>query len=246
MTVQKKIDHVVNWLRQKLAEAHCDGLVVGLSGGIDSSVCAALMVKAAGQNALGVILPIKSNQADQTDAIALAEAIGINYVIFDWSDVHQAMFQQITDTVDFSDDKKRLSDANLRARLRMSTIYTIANLKNYLVVGTDNAAELYTGYFTKYGDGGADILPLAHLSKAEVYQWGAQLNVPERILKREPSAGLWPGQTDEGEMGTTYDYIDAHLRGEPIPAKDLAIIEGMHKRSEHKRHTPAVPPEFSE
>ncbi len=244
MKLQKNIDHDVNWLKNKVAEANCNGLVVGLSGGIDSSVCAALMAKAVGVNALGVILPIKSNAADRRDAIELAEAIGINYVTFDWSDIHQEMFQQIIDNVEFNDKNKRLSDANLRARLRMSSIYTIANLKNYLVVGTDNAAELYTGYFTKYGDGGADILPLARLSKAEVYQWGECLNVPERILKREPSAGLWQGQTDEGEMGTTYDYIDAHLRGEVIPEKDLAIIEAMHRRSEHKRHTPAMPPEF--
>ncbi len=244
MKIQNQIDHVVNWLKDKLAEAHCNGLVVGLSGGIDSSVCAALMVKAAAENALGVILPIKSNDADRRDAIELAKAIGINYVTFDWSNVHQTMFQQITENVAFDEKNRRLSDANLRARLRMSSIYAIANLKNYLVVGTDNAAELYTGYFTKYGDGGADILPLARLSKAKVYQWGEYLNVPERILQRAPSAGLWQGQTDEGEMGTTYDYIDAHLRGEVIPAKDLEIIEGMHRRSEHKRHTPAMPPEF--
>ncbi len=246
MKLEQKIDQVVGWLRAKVSEAHCKGLVVGLSGGIDSSVCAALMVKAVGRNALGVILPIKSNAADQRDAIALAEAIGIDYLTFDWSDIQQAMFQQIAAAVDFDDQNRRLSDANLRARLRMSTIYTIANLKNYLVVGTDNAAELYTGYFTKYGDGGADILPLAHLSKGEVYQWGEYLNVPARILERAPSAGLWQGQTDEGEMGTRYAYIDAHLRGEPIPPKDLAIIEGMHRRSEHKRHTPAVPPKFAE
>ncbi len=245
MNIEKRINHVVNWLKNKVEEAHCKGLVVGLSGGIDSSVCAALMVKAVADNALGVILPIKSNDADKRDAIELAEAIGINYVTFDWSDVHQTMFQQIAQGVTFDEKNRRLSDANLRARLRMSSIYTIANLKNYLVVGTDNAAELYTGYFTKYGDGGADILPLARLSKAEVYQWGAYLNVPERILQRAPSAGLWQGQTDEGEMGTTYDYIDAHLRGESIPEKDLAIIEGMHRRSEHKRHTPAMPPDFN-
>ncbi len=244
--IDKKIDHVVNWLRAKVKEAGCKGLIVGLSGGIDSSVCAALMVKALGDDALGVILPIKSSAADERDAVELAEAIGINYFTFDWSDVHKMMFDEIAEKVVYDAKNQRLSDANLRARLRMSSIYTIANLKNYLVVGTDNAAEIYTGYFTKYGDGGADILPLAHLSKAEVYEWGKHLNVPDRILKREPSAGLWEGQTDEAEMGTTYDYIDAHLRGEAIPDKDREIIERMHRRTEHKRHTPAIPDPFDE
>ncbi len=242
--IEKKVDYVVNWLRSKVEEAGCKGLVVGLSGGIDSSVCAALMVKAMGDDALGVILPIKSSAADARDAVELAEAIGINYYTFDWSDVHNMMFDQIAETVTHDAKNARMTDANLRARLRMSSIYAIANLKNYLVVGTDNAAEIYTGYFTKYGDGGADILPLAHLSKAEVYAWGEYLNVPQSILQREPSAGLWEGQTDESEMGTTYDYIDAHLRGEAIPEKDREIIERMHRRTEHKRHTAATPNPF--
>lgn len=242
MTIEQQIDLTVQWLKDKVAESHTDGLIIGLSGGIDSSVCAALMVRAVGERALGISMPVKSNPKDQQDAKLLAEAIGIRYYPLDLSAAHQLMFDDITKLVDYRASNERLSDANLRARLRMSALYTIANLKNLLVVGTDNAAELYTGYFTKYGDGGVDILPIANLSKAQVYEWGAYLGVPKAILQREPSAGLWEGQTDEGEMGTTYDYIDAHLRGESIPDKDRQIIETMHARSEHKRHTPPAPP----
>ena len=106
-----------------------------------------------------------------------------------------------------------MSDANLRARIRMSTVYTVANNLGYLVVGTDNAAEIHTGYFTKYGDGGVDLVPLANLTKREVYEWAKALGVHEDIINKAPSAGLWEGQTDEIEMGTTYDMIDAVVEG---------------------------------
>ncbi len=245
MELNKQIEIMTDWLKDKVQSAGCKGLVVGLSGGIDSSVCAALMVRAMGDDALGVIMPIKSQEKDKEDAIALAEAIGINYIVVDASDEQDKILHKVIDQFDgASDDVVRLSDANLRARTRMGIVYTVANLKNYLVVGTDNAAEIYTGYFTKYGDGGADILPLAHLSKGDVYTWGEALGVPARILKRVPSGGLWEGQTDEGEMGTTYDNIDAHLAGKIIPQRDIDIIERLHRRSEHKRHMPPYGPKF--
>src|SRR5690606_7818796 len=117
---------------------------------------------------------------------------------------------------------------NLRARLRMSTLYTIANNLGYMVVGTDNKAEVYTGYFTKYGDGGVDLLPIANLLKREVYEWAKVLGVPNEIINKAPSAGLWDGQTDELEMGTTYDYIDAYISGNEIPEKDRVIIDKLH------------------
>ena len=128
--------------------------------------------------------------------------------------------------------------------MRMTTLYAIAAHYQYLVVGTDNAAEVYTGYFTKYGDGGVDILPITHLKKSEVYEWGKYLGVPQVVLDRAPSAGLWENQTDETEMGTTYKMIDALLDGEDIPEKDRDIIERLHRISEHKRVMPPAPPKF--
>src|SRR5699024_9511356 len=114
----------------------------------------------------------------------------------------------------------------------------------YLVVGTDNAAEYYTGYFTKYGDGGVDLSPLVHLKKGEVYEWARLLDVPSEILDRQPSAGLWENQTDENELGTTYDMIDAWLDGKSIPDNDLQTIKKLYHSTEHKRQLPPIPPKF--
>jgi len=112
---------------------------------------------------------------------------------------------------------------------------------DYMVVGTDNAAELYTGYFTKYGDGGVDLLPIADLLKREVYEMAKYFEVPVSVLEKNPSAGLWDGQTDEDEMGITYAKIDDFLDGIEIPEKDRQVIEKMHKQSRHKREMPPIP-----
>lgn len=186
---------------------------------------------------------------DREDALKVVQASGIKYIEIDLTDIHSLLFKKVHDVLEkksIIDEKTdlRLSDANLRARLRMSTLYGIANALNYLVVGTDNAAEVYTGYFTKYGDGGVDILPIANLLKCEVYEWAGHYRVPESVINRPPSAGLWEGQTDEIEMGTTYEMVDKLLRGQQIPKKDRIIIERLHERSEHKRRMPEAPPPF--
>src|SRR5699024_5129241 len=112
-------------------------------------------------------------------------------------------------------------------------------LKNYLVVGTDNKSEWYTGYFTKYGDGGVDLLPIVEYTKTEIWEMAAYLGVPQEVIDKMPSADLWEGQTDEEEMGTSYAHIDAYLKGESVPTKDAEKIEPMHKRTAHKRSIPA-------
>ena len=244
-TTEEKIQLTIDWLREQVANSGTKGILVGLSGGIDSSVVAHLIQRAFPENALGVILPCKSSEKDAHDGILAAEAAGLKYVTVDLTEMHQALLKQIEDQmIDFNTENHRLTDANLRARLRMTTLYGFANNLNYLVSGTDNAAEIVTGYFTKYGDGGVDILPLANLTKREVYEWGRILGVPKSVLDRAPSAGLWEGQTDESEMGTTYDYIDDYVEGKEIPDNDRAIIERLNKRSEHKRTMPPAPPIF--
>lgn len=243
--MHEKIDKVVMWLRDSVKNAGAKGLVVGISGGIDSAVVACLIKKAFPDNSLGVILPIKSDKKDIEDGILTAKACNIEYFSVDLEEEHIGIMNKVSKQLHnknlFNDDTKRGTDANLRARLRMSTIYAIANNLNYLVVGTDNAAEVYTGYFTKYGDGGVDLLPISSLKKHEVYEWAKALGVPNEVIDKQPSAGLWEGQTDENEMGTTYEYIDAFLDGKSIPEKDKSIIERLHRNSAHKRTTPPSP-----
>ena len=243
--INKNIENVVSWLRDQVNNAGAKGLVVGISGGIDSAVVACLIKKAFPDNSLGVILPIKSDKKDVEDGISTAKACDINYVEVDLEEEHTGIMEKVTNKLDsknlFNSNAKRTMDSNLRARLRMSTLYAFANNLNYLVVGTDNAAEVYTGYYTKYGDGGVDLLPIASLKKYEVYEWARVLDVPKEVIEKQPSAGLWEGQTDEKEMGTTYKNIDAFLDGKEIPENDLEIIERLHRNSAHKRMMPPSP-----
>ncbi|ABR48392.1 NAD+ synthetase [Alkaliphilus metalliredigens QYMF] len=245
MEIAMKVERVVAWLREQVEESGTTGLVVGISGGIDSAVVANLIYRAFPNQSLGVILPIRSHQDDIDDGLAVAIACGIKHTTVNLDNEHENVLSKAINALQklelYDENKLRISDANLRARLRMSTLYTIANNVNSLVVGTDNAAELHTGYFTKYGDGGVDILPIAGLTKREVYQWGEYLGVPQSVLNREPSAGLWEGQTDEKEMGTTYEMIDDFLEGKEVPQKDKEIIERLHGISHHKRVMPPLP-----
>lgn len=235
----------VAWLQTKSKEAGTKGLIVGLSGGIDSAVVANLIKRAFPEDSMAVILPISSNDKDREDALLVAEKAGIYYETIEMSTTHTAMMEQIFALprlkAHTNMHSKKISDANLRARLRMSALYAIANALDYMVVGTDNAAELYTGYFTKYGDGGVDLLPIADLLKREVYEMARHFEVPVSVLEKAPSAGLWNGQTDEDEMGITYAKIDDFLDGIEIPEKDRQVIEKMHKQSRHKREMPPIP-----
>lgn len=244
--IEKRVDHVVEWLRNQVEASHTNGILVGLSGGIDSSVVACLIKKAFPSNSIGVILPCKSNDKDKADAVAVAKACDLDYIEVELSEAHASIFNKVNDALGDRGEKRRLTDANLRARLRMSTLYAVGNDLGYLVAGTDNAAELLTGYFTKYGDGGVDILPLAHLTKREVFEWAKHLGVPQSVIDRQPSAGLWEGQTDESEMGVTYDAIDNYIEGKPVSDEDKQIIERMNRVTEHKRVMPPMPAPFKD
>ncbi|WP_226583345.1 NAD(+) synthase [Halobacillus litoralis] len=245
--MEQKVEEIVSWLQQKVEEANVEGLLVGVSGGIDSAVVANLIKKAFPENSLGVIMPCKSQSEDQEHAESVVEACQLPVMTVDLSETHNVMFSTIKKQLEEADalneDQVQLADANLRARLRMSTLYTIATNHKYLVVGTDNAAEWYTGYFTKFGDGGVDLVPISNLTKGEVKEMAEYLGVPDQIIHKQPSAGLWEGQTDENEMGTSYAMIDRHLKGEEIPEEDRKIIEALHKRSAHKREMPPAPPQ---
>ncbi|WP_087971794.1 NAD(+) synthase [Oceanobacillus rekensis] len=238
--MEKEVNAIVDWLQNQVQQANVDGLLVGVSGGLDSAVVANLIKQACPDNSLGVMMPINTSEANMVDAKNVIEKSGIESMIVDLTDTHQIMYNQIQTGLkeknELNETNDRLAGANLRARLRMSTLYTLATNYNYMVVGTDNASEWYTGYFTKYGDGGVDILPLVEYTKTEVREMAKYLEVPEQIVSKKPSADLWDNQTDEAEMGVSYNTIDAYLKGNEIAEKDKEIIENLHRRSAHKRN----------
>lgn len=237
--MEEVIEKIVQWLRNQVEEANVKGLLVGVSGGLDSAVVANLIKRAVPDHSLGVIMPLDSSPDSVTDAEKVIKACEIDKITIDLTETHKVMYEQIQSNLkqknEWQENNDQLANANLRARLRMSTSYSLATNYNYLVVGTDNASEWYTGYFTKYGDGGVDILPIIEFTKQEVREMARVLGVPDEVINKKPSADLWAGQTDETEMGTTYDKIDAFVKGEDVPEHDKKIIETMHKRTEHKR-----------
>jgi len=224
---------IEKFIQNYLVDNHQDCYVLGLSGGVDSSLAAAITKKAVGKNKLFcVMIPIDSNPDDLDDALFLANTLDINYVIFDGSDLYHAYINEYT-RLGFKLDRSTIG--NLKARIRMSILYGIAQNKRGLVMGTDNADETYVGYFTKYGDGGVDLLPLKHLTKHEVVEASKILGIPSKLAERIPTAGLFEGQTDEGEMGVKYKDLDNYLLGKEIDVISRERIEHLHKISEHKR-----------
>jgi len=239
MDAAKIAADVTLWLEERMREADAAGLVCGLSGGVDSAVVAALCKRAAGDNALALIMPCHSDPDDREHALKVAGAIQIELLELPLDGVYDALLALLPEGND-------LAKANLKPRLRMVTLYFIANTRNYLVVGTGNKSEAMVGYFTKYGDGGVDVLPIGGFLKKEVIELARHLGVPDEVVSRQPSAGLWPGQTDEGELGLTYADLDAVLEAmdagrEPQASADLVKrVRGLMAASEHKRRPPEV------
>ena len=249
--LSKRANVLVEWLRERAAEAGAHGFVFGLSGGIDSAVVARLCQMATPNRILGVILPCYSNTQDEADAYVMADPFGIPTAKVDLTGPFDALTDQLHSTlkglprtVHVTDIKQQLPEANIKPRLRMASLYFVANSLNYLVAGTGNRSELTLGYFTKYGDGGCDVLPIGGLLKSEVRSLARELRVPAAIINKAPSAGLWIGQTDEEEMGFSYDTLEKFLKeGRSAVASDVADrIEQLMRTSNHKRALPPIGP----
>ncbi|MHA1933538.1 MAG: NAD+ synthase [Promethearchaeota archaeon] len=237
------ISDIQEWIKDYCKSANAEGIVVGISGGIDSAVTSTLCANALGKDAvIGLGLPCISNPKDLIDAKLLAVQLGIEFLIFDLSSVYEEIIQITANSF----ESNNLATANLKARLRMVAWYFTAQSKGtYIIGGTGNRTELAIGYFTKYGDGGVDIEPIGGLYKCEVREIARLLKVPESIINKPPSAGLWEGQTDEGEIGITYDVIDEilyridnNLNLNNLKKSDVDKVKKMMKTSQHKLNIP--------
>ncbi|MDR2414749.1 MAG: NAD(+) synthase [Odoribacteraceae bacterium] len=229
-------DQIAEWIREQVEGCAKRGVVLGISGGVDSAVVARLC-QVAGVDTRLVIMPYGNDMeraGHLEDVMKLVEAFHFRYHVFDIRPAVDAL--AIAEPFD-RDDAKRLvmSHANLRPRVRMTYLYQVAQLENRLVAGTGNLAERTVGYFTKWGDGACDMNPLAMLAKKEVYALARYLNVPESIILKRPSAGLWEGQADEDELGITYAQIDDYILNGSSgdPGADEAI-EQKAGQSAHK------------
>jgi NAD+ synthase len=229
-----------DWIKDKVLAAGCKGAVLGMSGGIDSSVVAVLCVKVFPKNTLGLLMPCHSSDQDRVHAEAVAKKFSIPTRMIVLDDIYDAYLKVLPD---FKPDPSlaRLAQANLKARLRMITLYYNANQLKYLVAGSGNRSELTVGYFTKHGDAGVDILPLGNLVKKEVRELARFLKIPQEIIDKAPSAGLWAGQTDEGEMGFTYEALDNYILTGKAPEELKKRVDSMHAVSAHKCATPPIP-----
>jgi len=232
-------ERLVSWIKDTVLAAGGKGVVLGLSGGLDSSVVAVLCQRAFPKNTLAVLMPCHSNQEYTAHAGMVAKKFSIPTRTVVLDSVFDALLKVLPDDK-IEADARRLAQANIKARLRMLTLYYFANSLRYIVVGAGNRGELALGYFTKYGDGGVDIQPLGSLLKGEVKELAKFLGIPEPIINKPPSADLWEGQTDEGELGFSYDELDQYLATGEASAEIKKRIESMTRASEHKRQPPQI------
>jgi len=239
MDTAQLTNKLVAWIKEKVQAAGCRGVVLGLSGGLDSSVLGALCQRAFPEDILGVIMPCRSIDTDKAHAEILAGQFNIPTVQVPLDGAFDAIIQILPD---YQPDPApgNLARANLKARLRMVTLYYIANQLRYMVAGSGNRSELTVGYFTKHGDSGVDILPLGNLVKGEVSELARYLKIPGEIIDKPPSAGLWEGQTDEAEMGFSYESLDRYILTGDAPEDLKRKIEAMKATADHKRAMPPI------
>jgi NAD+ synthase len=233
-------DHVLQictLIKDTCVKSLSSGYVVGISGGIDSAVVATLITRAIGaKHITGLFLPsVTTPKADYHDVDALSTWLGISIKTFSLEAV-LAGYQEIS-------TGSQHAWGNLMSRVRMNILYLYANEKNLLVSGTSNKTEWYTGYFTKYGDNAADIQPIIHLFKDEVYLLAEYLQIPSVFIEKDPSAGLYEGQTDEADLQMTYASLDAAFRSlekhdwAPQNEEEVRALE-LYNRASHKRTFP--------
>jgi NAD+ synthase len=226
------------------------GVVLGLSGGIDSAVAARLAVDALGADRVGAVLLPSGGRPDplEPETVAYAEGLGIAHRTVRLGPIQDAFRAALPEVED------RVTRGNTTARIRMAVLYALARESQRLVLGTGNKTELLLGYFTKYGDGGVDLLPLGDLYKTQVRALAETLDVPAAIRGRAPSAGFWEGQTDEEEIGLSYSEVDRVLAGieQLLPEEEIhrrtgvsaALVRSVVERvaaNRHKRRLPPIP-----
>jgi len=241
------IEIILNFIKARVADAKADGVVLGLSGGIDSAVTLSLAVSALGPDKVhGLIMPF--NETDSIDlAINHAKSLSVTTKKINISKI----VSEYKKSSDFF--SKKISEGNLHSRIRMSLLYGDGFSSNSLVIGTSNKSELLIGYYTKWGDGGTDFLPIGDLYKSQIFKLGKNLELPSRILDREPTAELWQGQTDEEDLGFSYSELDSVLfeleRFSPIlkiaektgvSIEKINKINDLIKQTIHKRVFPPV------
>lgn len=229
MNTERVRDAIVEWMRNEVESAGKCGVAFGLSGGVDSAVIAYLAHRAFGKNALGIMIPIESDPKDLEDAMLVVKDLDLTHEIVDLEESFHAFLRATNEEVD------PLAASNVKARMRMVTLYYYAQKRDMLVIGSSNRSEFMTGYFTKYGDSASDILPLASLYKTEIYELAKALGIPKRIQEKSPSAGLFKGQTDEEDLGITYDELDQYLITGNKDARVRDRVETLKRNSAHKR-----------
>ncbi len=238
-------------MKSKVLKANCKGIVVGLSGGIDSTLTAYLACEAVGcDRVFGIVMPSTTTPTeDKIHGVEIAKSLGIEY-----SEIAiDSILNEYLLMTHLEEDN--LAIGNLKARIRMSIIYYYANHMNYLVSGTGNRSEILIGYFTKHGDGACDMEPIGDLYKSDVFRLSEYMNVPKEIITKPPRAGLWANQSDEDEIGMSYDlldrilylYTEKYMKETKIAEKldisvdDVDMIIAKIIRSEHKIKVPEIP-----
>lgn len=234
LDLKEQINQRVDWIKSTLKSAKAQGVVFGASGGKDS-VLVGILCRMATENVTGIIMPCQSSRnftIDKEHALLVNNKYHIDTKIVDLTDIKNLFTKTLEPLCDQQND---MAYANINPRLRMITLYNFAQRKNYLVAGTSNRSEQVMGYFTKWGDGASDFNPIADLTVRETYAMLEYLGAPQEIITKAPSAGLYEGQTDEQEMGISYNEIDNFLLENKATDKVRDIIERANKRTAHKR-----------
>jgi len=248
--------HVSQFITDIVADAGADGAVLGLSGGIDSTTVAYMAVDALGaENVHGLVMPSEVNDdANMSDAEWVAEELDIPYEVIEIQPIAESFFEAIPEAAD-----DQMAVGNVYVRTRAVLNYFLANHENKIVLGTGNRSEALTGYYTKYGDQAVDCNPIGNLYKQQVRQLAASVGIPEELVMKTPSAGMWVGQTDEEELGLGYDTVDAilalHVDGPlsvdatvrqlDVTSEDITRVVELYEKSKHKRQMPPAPPSLS-